>query len=89
MATKKRREEIGSLVADVEAVAKHLRAGIRTRAAALPKELKALAARLRKQAAHAAAQVEKYAHEIRLELEGGAPKTKRSAKPVAGKGRVG
>ena len=69
MATKKRSDQIGKLITEVEAQAKRLRAGIRKRAAALPKELKTMAARLRKAAAHAAAQVEKYAHEIRVELE--------------------
>lgn len=84
MATKKRRDQLGTLVADVEALAKRLRTGIRTQAAALPKDLKTLAARLRKQAIHAAAQVEKYAHEIRMELEGMARKAmpaKAKAKP--------
>ena len=69
MAKKKRSDQVGTVIAEVESVAKSLRAGLRKRATTLPKELKAMAAHLRKQAACAAAQVEKYAHEIRLELE--------------------
>lgn len=82
MATKKRSAEVSALVADVEAVAKRLRADIRKQTKALPKDLKVMAARLRKQAAHAAGQVEKYLHELRLELEGKA-KPKRAAKSPA------
>ena len=74
MAGKKRSDEVGTLIAEVEALAKRLRAGIRKRTAALPKDLKIMATRLRKQAAHAAAQVEKYAHAIRIELEAAPPK---------------
>jgi hypothetical protein len=70
MATKKRSDQVSALVADVEALAKRLRAGIRKQRTALPKDLKATAGRLRKRAAHAAAQVEKYVHEVRVELEG-------------------
>lgn len=86
MAVKKSRAQIGTLVGDVEALAKRLRVAIRTQAAAVPKELKILATRMRKQAALAAAQVEKYAHEIRMELEAGAPK-RRSAKSSRAKRR--
>jgi hypothetical protein len=69
MASKSRSVQLGTVIADVEAVAKRLRTDIRKRADALPKDLKAMAARLRKQAARAAAQVEEYAHEVRVELE--------------------
>jgi len=79
MATKKRSAEVSALVADVEAVAKRLRAAIRKQTKALPKDLKVMAGRLRKQAAHAAGQVEKYMHELRVELEGAA-KPKGAAK---------
>lgn len=78
MAAKKRSDEVGALVADVEALAKRLRAGIRKQRKALPKDLKAMAGRLQKRAAQAAGQVEKYVHEIRVDLEG-KPKTKRTA----------
>jgi len=69
MAAKKRQDQLGKLIAEVEAVAKRLRADIRKRATVLPKDLRTMAARLRKQAARAAAQVEAYVHEIRMELE--------------------
>jgi ABC-type transporter Mla subunit MlaD len=76
MATKKQGDRIGALIADVEKVAKRLRADIRKRAEAtgLLKNLNAMANQLRKRAAAAAAQVEKYVHEIRKELEAGAKK---------------
>jgi hypothetical protein len=48
-------------IKDVEAVSKRLRAKVRKRTAALPKDLKAMAASLRKEAAKAAAQVERRA----------------------------
>lgn len=70
MATKKRKDEVGKIVADVEALAKRVRAGVRKQQTALPKDLKVLAGRLQKRAAHAAGQVEKYVHEIRMDLEG-------------------
>jgi hypothetical protein len=85
MAAKKRSDQVGALVADVEALAKRLRAGIRKQRTALPKDMKATAARLRKRAAHAAAQVEKYVHEVRVELEGAAKKAKRTTKRPASK----
>jgi hypothetical protein len=72
--TQKRRDEVRSLIEEVEGLAKGLRSSLRKQAAALPKDLKALAGRLRKRAAHAAGQVEKYAHEIRIELENGKKK---------------
>lgn len=82
MAAKKRSDEVGALVADVEALAKRLRADIRKQRKALPKDLKAMAGRLRKRAAYAAGQAEKYVHEIRVDLEGKS-KAKRPAKPAA------
>jgi hypothetical protein len=85
MATKKRQDEIGAIVADVEALAKRVRAGVRKQKTALPKDLKVVAGRLRKRAAHAAGQVEKYVHEIRLELEGKAKAKKPAAKRRAAK----
>ncbi len=69
MTGKKPSDRIGTLIADVEGLAKRLRAGIRRRAAALPKDLKVTAARLRKQAAHAAVAVERYAHDVGIELQ--------------------
>lgn len=66
MAKKNHRDDVGLVVAEVEAMAKRLRREIRM---AVPKDLKRMAARLRKQAAHAAEQVEKYVHEIRVALE--------------------
>ena len=82
MATKKHPAQIGALIAEVEALAKRIRTDLRKQAAALPKDMKAMAARLRKQAAQAAAQVEKYVHELRMELERGAPKKVRKVARV-------
>jgi hypothetical protein len=83
MAAKKRSDEAGALVADVEALAKRLRTAIRKRRKALPKELKTMAVRLQKRAAQAAGQVEKYVHEIRVDLEGKAKAAKRPARRTA------
>jgi hypothetical protein len=83
MPKKKQTDRVGKMVADVESLAKRLRADLRGRAKAvgLPKRLYKMALELRKRAAGAAAQVEKYVHEIRLELEGGsAPKRASRAK---------
>jgi hypothetical protein len=85
MATKKRSDEVGAIVADVEALAKRVRAGVRKQKTALPKDLKVMAGRLRKRAAHAAGQVEKYVHEIRLDLEGKTKVKKATAKRPARK----
>ena len=76
---------VSSLIRDVEAAAKRLRADIRKRAApaAIQKNLERAASELRKRAAHAAAQVEKYVGEVRKDLEkrlGTAPK--KTAKPA-------
>ena len=81
MATKKRGDRVGAMMAEVEALAKRLRTDIRKRAEAvgLLKNLRAMADQLRKQAAKAAAQVEKYVHELRKELEA-AGKTAKPAK---------
>jgi hypothetical protein len=81
MATKKQGDRVGAMVADVEALAKRLRADIRKRAeaAGLLKNLRAMADQLRKRAAKAAAQVEKYVHQIRTELEA-AGKSRKPAK---------
>jgi hypothetical protein len=78
MATKKQHDRVGALIADVEALAKRLRADIRKRAeaAGLLKNLQAAANQLRKRAAMAAAQVEKYVHQIRKELEASAKPAK-------------
>ncbi len=80
MAEKKRGDHIGALVAEVEALAKRLRADLRKRAreAGVDKQLRLTADRLRKLAVAVAAQVEKYAHEIRKELEVSAKPAKRS-----------
>ena len=80
MATKKRGDRVGAMMAEVEALAKRLRTDIRKRAEAvgLLKNLRAMADQLRKQAAKAAAQVEKYVHELRKELEAAG----KSAKPA-------
>ncbi len=82
----KKRDRITVLMKDVEALAKRIRADIRKRAQAtgVPKNLQKAANQLRKQAAQVAGMVEKYAHELRLELEGGArakKATKKRPKP--------
>jgi hypothetical protein len=71
MASKAQTNRVGKMVAEVETLAKRLRADLRkrVRAANLPRNLNKMAADLRRRAAGAAAQVEKYVHEIRIELE--------------------
>ena len=71
-------DQLRSMIHEVEAVAKDLRAGIRKRAkeVGLTKKLQLAAKELREGAAKAAAQVERYAHTLRTELEG-------NAKPAA------
>ena len=91
MATKKQHDRVGALIADVEALAKRLRADIRKRVegAGLLKNLNAAANQLRKRAAMAAAQVEKYVHQIRKDLEAGAkPAKMKRAKAKKRKGPV-
>lgn len=85
MPTRKRQEEIRSLAAEVETVARRLRTEARKQAAHLPKDLKRLADQLRKGAARAAEKVEKYVHEIRVELEGETAKKGPARKRVAKK----
>lgn len=89
MATKKQHDRVGTLIKEVEGLAKRLRVDIRKRAeaAGFLKNLKAAADQLRKRAAMAAAQVEKYVHQIRKELEAGAKPAKR-AKPKRRKVKV-
>src|SRR5262245_16832073 len=78
---------ISSLIREVEAAAKRLRADIRKRArpAAIQKNLENAAAELRKRAANAAAQVEKYVSDVRKDIErrfGAAPKASAARKPA-------
>jgi hypothetical protein len=89
MTTKKQHDRVGTLIKEVEGLAKRLRTDLRKRAeaAGFLKNLKAVADQLRKRAAMAAAQVEKYVHEIRKELEAGAKPAKR-AKPKRRKVKV-
>jgi hypothetical protein len=61
------------LIRDAEKALKQLRADIRKRAQAAPKNLEAAAARLRKGAADIAGQVKKYVHDLRVNLEGKKP----------------
>lgn len=89
MAVKKpaQSDRIGTLVREVETVAKRLRTDIRKRAAAagILKQLESGANQLRKRAAAVAAQVEKYVHELRMDLERApkaAKKTKAARKPA-------
>jgi hypothetical protein len=74
------RERIGSLIKDVEKAAKQLRADIRKRAEAAPKNMETAANRLRKGAADIAGQVEKYVHGLRVGLEGKKTVAKRAMK---------
>ena len=71
----KARARVARMVAEVEQIAKDLRADVRKRAkeARLPRMLQKAAARLCKQAASAASGIEKYAHQIRAELESQSP----------------
>ena len=74
---KRKVDRIARVVAEVEKVAKALRADVRKRVKARPllKALQNAAERLRERAVKAAGEVEKYVHEIRRELEGSqAPK---------------
>jgi len=89
MAVKKpaQSDRIGTLVRELETVAKRLRTDIRKRAAAagILKQLESGASQLRKRAAAVAAQVEKYVHELRMDLERApkpAKKTKAARKPA-------
>lgn len=73
-------DSIRTLMHEVEAVAKDVRASVRKRAkeAGLTPKLQKAAKQLREGAAKAAAQVEKYAHSLRTELEGkGKPAARR------------
>jgi hypothetical protein len=79
---KKNVDQVKSIILEVEGLAKRLRTGIRQQAKALPKELNTLATRLRKRAAEAAAQVEKYVHQLRVELEGSAVKSRKIKRPA-------
>lgn len=74
------RERLAALIKDVEKAARQLRADIRKRAQAAPKNMEAAAMRLRKGAADIAGQVEKYIHDLRLGLEGKQPAAKRPAR---------
>ena len=77
---------VSSLIREVEAAAKRLRADITKRAGptAIQKNLERAASELRKLAANAAAQVEKYVGQLRKDLEGrGASSKKRAAKTTA------
>jgi hypothetical protein len=74
------RERLGSLIKDVEKAAKQLRADIRKRAQAAPKNMETAANRLRKGAADVAGQVEKYVHDLRVGLEGAKPQARQAAK---------
>ncbi len=83
MAVSKRKDQIGSLIREVETLTKGLRDALRKQAESLPKDIQKIADRLRKRAVMVAAQVEKYAHEVRVELEG--EKKKAPAKRAARK----
>ena len=74
------REQLGSLIKDVEKATKQLRADVRKRAETAPKNMQAAAKRLRKGAADIAGQVEKYIHDLRVGLEGAKAAPKRTAK---------
>jgi hypothetical protein len=74
------RERLAALISDVEKAAKQLRADVRKRAQAAPKNLETAAARLRKGAADVAGQVEKYVHDLRVNLEGQRTAPRRKAK---------
>jgi hypothetical protein len=65
-------DSIRTMMHEVEAIAKDVRATVRKRAkeAGLTQNLNRAAKRLREGAAKAALQVEKYAHTLRTELEG-------------------
>jgi hypothetical protein len=67
---RKRTDPVGPVVAEVERVAKRLRADMRKRAKNRPllKALLKTAERLRDRAAAAAGRVEKHLHRIRMEL---------------------
>lgn len=71
--TTKRRDRLGEVVKEIEALVRRLRVELRSaaRKSGLTKNLEQLAAALRKQAALLAAQVEKYVHELRMELARG------------------
>lgn len=64
-------DSIRTMMHEVEAIAKDVRASVRKRAkeAGLTQNLHKAAKQLREGAAKAAAQVEKYAHTLRTELE--------------------
>jgi hypothetical protein len=70
MPAKKSPDRIGTLVKEVEDVARDLRAQLRKREAAVEKNLRKAANELRKRAVVVAGQVEKYAHQMKLQLEG-------------------
>jgi F0F1-type ATP synthase membrane subunit b/b' len=73
MATR-RHDRLTTVLKEIEALAKRLRAELRRAAReGLTKNLERAAAALRKQAVLVAAQVEKYVHELRIELAKGAP----------------
>jgi hypothetical protein len=74
------RERLTALISDVEKAAKQLRADIRKRAQAAPKNMETAAKRLRKGAADVAGQVEKYVHDLRVNLEGRPAAPRRKAK---------
>jgi hypothetical protein len=80
---KKKRDQVGMLIAEVETVAKRLRVSVRKQAAALPKDLKKMAGHLRQRAAKAAEVVERYAHEARIELEGARPKPRKRVRKAS------
>ena len=76
-------EGIRSMMHELEAVAKSVRATVRRRAkeVGLTRKLDRAAKQLREGAAKAALQVEKYAHSVRVELEAnGRPKRTRAGK---------
>jgi hypothetical protein len=76
---------VSSLIREVEAAAKRLRADITKRAGptAIQKNLERAASELRKLAANAAAQVEKYVGQLRKDLEGRGSSKKSAAKSTA------
>lgn len=73
-------DRIATLIRDVEKAAKQLRADIRKRAQAAPKNLERLADRIRKSGVDIAKQVERYVHELRVSLEGNAGGTRGTTK---------
>jgi hypothetical protein len=78
--TTRRSDPLHEVLAQIEAIAKRLRAELRraARRTGLSRRLEQTAAALREQAARLAAQLERYAHELHVELA----KTRAAKRPV-------